>query len=50
LPADTEAALAVFPVTEDQARKIAALLGETLPSGRMDYFLEPFAVRPSLSR
>ena len=39
-----ERALASVALTEDQARAIARLLGTALPSERMDFFLEPFAV------
>lgn len=47
LSAETEETLASFPITDDQAKRIAALLGMALPAQRMDYFLEPFAVPPS---
>jgi hypothetical protein len=40
----TERTLASHPLTEEQAQGIARLLGTALPSERMDYFLEPFAV------
>jgi len=43
LSAETEVALAACPLTAEQARKIAAVLGEALPADRMQYFLEPFA-------
>jgi hypothetical protein len=45
LPAEAEIALASCPLSDAQAQKIAVLLGATLPSERMDYFLEPFATR-----
>jgi hypothetical protein len=43
---EVETGLGSFPITDDTAQEIAALLNVTLPSERMDYFLEPFAVRP----
>jgi hypothetical protein len=39
-----ERMLASVALTDDQARAIARLLGTGLPSERMAFFLEPFAV------
>jgi hypothetical protein len=43
LSVQTERTLASHPIAEEQAREIARLLRTALPTGRMDYLIEPFA-------